>query len=230
LVIFATYNVSSHSNIAIVFHSPIVIIKVLPNIHTHHVLTGFPITPSVAALPLGFTTLLFTYSAFLKFPIGEVNLSNHLSYYLDSSVTHLNIITFCFNSVIPPLKLSDSYSILESSTYFIYQSLSLLIPPPHDKTTFTYNPQTCSRNPNFPKSPKNLKTFRSHTHIHGSVAAPRDRPCAARRFMKFWQFPTSQNLRTQGYSYTPSFNLFPALIIRFSFKYLRSPLFRINIY
>jgi len=144
----------------------------------------------VAALPPGFTTLLFSYSAFLKFLIGEVNLSNHVSYYFDSSITHLNIITFLFfSSVIPPLKLSDSYSILESSTYFIYQSLFLLILPTHDKTTITYNPQTCCRNLDFSKNPKNLKTSRSHTHIHGSMAAPGGRPCATRWFMKFWQFP-----------------------------------------
>jgi len=120
----------------------------------------------MAALPPGFTTLLFIYSAFLKFPIGEVNLSNPLCYYLDSSVTHLNITTLCFNLVIPPLKLSDSYSILESSTYFIYQSLSLLIPPPHDKTTFTYNPQTCSGNPDF--SEKISKTSQLSTVTHTS--------------------------------------------------------------
>jgi len=82
----------------------------------------------------------------------------------------------------------------------------------------------------FPKNLKNLKTFRSHTHIPSFVVAPGSRPCAAKRFMKFWQLPTSQNLRTQGYSYTPSLNLFLALTIQFSFKDLRSPLFRINIY
>jgi len=42
--------------------------------------------------------------------MGEVNLSNHLRYYLDLKLTQLNIIPFCFNSVIPLLKSSDSTS------------------------------------------------------------------------------------------------------------------------
>ena len=73
-------------------------------------MTGFPIIPLVATLPLDFTTPLFTCSTFLRFLIGEVNLSNHLSYYLDLKVTQINIILFCFNPVIPLLKLSDSTS------------------------------------------------------------------------------------------------------------------------